>query len=409
MKVLYLDCFSGISGDMMLGALLDLGIDQDELKKELEKLKLSGYQININKKVINGITVTDVDVEVHEHDHDHDHDHDHNHEHGNDHHHHDARNIEDIERLIDDSGLSDKVKDFSKRVFGEIARAEARVHNMDVRQVHFHEVGAVDSIVDIVGSAICLDLLGIDRVYCSALHDGNGFIECRHGKLPVPVPAVMEMLKNSGIPYITEDINTELVTPTGMGLVKCLSEGFGVMPPMTVNNVGYGAGKRQTGRFNALRCVVGELLQGEEKDREISVLETNIDDMNHEILGYVMERLFEKGALDVFYTPVYMKKNRPGVMLTVLSEKDNEENLTNIILEETSTLGVRKYTSKRCILEREVKRINTRYGEVRVKTAGEGDFAKSAPEYEDCVKLAIENGVPLRKIYEAVNSSLNSI
>lgn len=405
MKVLYLDCFSGISGDMMLGALLDLGIDQDEFKKELEKLKLSGYQININKKVINGITVTDVDVAVHEHDHHHDH----NHEHGNDHHHHDARNIEDIEHLIDDSGLSDKVKDFSKRVFGEIARAEARVHNMDVRQVHFHEVGAVDSIVDIVGSAICLDLLGIDMVYCSALHDGNGFIECQHGKLPVPVPAVMEMLKNSGIPYITEDINTELVTPTGMGLVKCLSKGFGVMPPMTVNMVGYGAGKRQTGRFNALRCVVGDLLKGEEKDSEISVLETNIDDMNHEILGYVMERLFDKGALDVFYTPVYMKKNRPGVMLTVLSEKANEENLTTIILEETSTLGVRKYASKRCILEREFNIINTRYGEVRVKVAGEGAFAKSAPEYEDCVKLAKENGVPLRKIYDAVNNSLNSI
>ncbi|NLD48148.1 MAG: nickel pincer cofactor biosynthesis protein LarC [Clostridiaceae bacterium] len=407
MKVLYLDCFSGISGDMMLGALLDLGIDQDKFRSELEKLKLPGFQINIDKKMISGIAVTDVEVVVHEHNHNHNHGNGHHHE-DDHHHHHCARNINDIERLIDDSGLSVNVKDFSKRVFEEIAKAEARVHNMDIGQVHFHEVGAVDSIVDIVGVAICLDLLGADRVYCSALHDGNGFIECQHGKLPVPVPAVMEMLKKSGIPYITEDINTELVTPTGMGLVKCLSAGFGVMPPMTVDMVGYGAGKRETGRFNALRCVMGELLQGEGKDGEILVLETNIDDMNPEILGYVMERLFENGALDVFYSPVYMKKNRPGIMLTVLSEKDNEDNLTGIIMEETSTLGVRKFVSKRHILGREFKKVNTRYGEVRVKVAGEGAFGKAAPEYEDCVELAKKNGVPLRKIYDEVNRSLNS-
>lgn len=426
----------------MLGALLDLGVDKEIFKNELDKLRLDGFDIIVEKKVKNAITVTDIDVvlnhDLHSHSHEHDHpncdkehehhgkqghnhhqhhnhghDHDHNHDHncrsGREHnheHHHSARNLNDIEKLIDASALNNTVKEFSKKVFREIARAEAKVHNKTIDEVHFHEVGAVDSIVDIVGVSICIDMLGVDKIYSSPLHDGKGFIQCQHGKLPVPVPAVMEILTESKIPYIIEDINTELVTPTGIGLIKCLSSRYGNMPPMTVDKVGYGAGKREIGRFNALRCILGTGID-EGGDDEISVLETNIDDMNPEVLGYVMEKLFDNGALDVFYTPVYMKKNRPGILMTVLSNREKEEVLAGIVLKETSTLGIRKSTSKRYILQREIRMVSTEYGPIRVKVSSAGDFKKSAPEYEDCKKVAKEREIPLWKVYEAVNKSID--
>ncbi len=513
MKVLYFDCFSGISGDMTVAALLDLGIDAEIFKKELGKLKIGGYKLEISKKVKNGIVGTDFKVildhdvthdhehthvhhgdpghdKTHDHhadngyeqvhgnshnhyhdyehtqshhhhtcghennhayDHMHNHAHNHSHEHGHNHGHdhaHSARNLNDIKELIRASHLKQRVKDFSIRVFEEIARAEAAVHNKGIEEVHFHEVGAVDSIVDIVGTAICLDLLGVDRVYSSPVHEGTGFIECQHGKLPVPVPAVMEMLKGSDIPLITEDVNTELVTPTGMGIIKCLASGFGKMPVMTVEKVGYGMGKRETGRFNALRVVLGTLREdirkpgdigkvkyvGEVEDiaetedgtetkdirevegigetenvkeaentgapQEIVVLETNIDDMNPEILGYTAETLLENGALDVFFTPVYMKKNRPAVMLTVLSDKMNEEKLVDIVLRETSTIGIRRYVCSRYTMSRCTVKVSTEYGDIRVKAAQKGDIRKFAPEYEDCREIARKTGLPIRKIYE---------
>jgi uncharacterized protein (TIGR00299 family) protein len=399
MKAIYFDCFSGVSGDMMLGALLDLGIDRDRFINELNKLNLEGYHIHMEKKLKSAISVMDVEVSITGNEHNHGH---HNHDH-----HHTARSIADIEAMIDKSDLSAKVKDFSKKVFLEVAKAEATVHNKDISQVHFHEVGAVDSIVDIVGVAICMDLLGAQKVYSSPLHDGTGFIECQHGKLPVPVPAVMEMLKGSGIPYITEDVNTELVTPTGMGLIKCMVSEFGTMPPMIVEGVGYGAGKRETGRFNALRCIIGKLTEENAKEGEVSVLETNIDDMNPEVLGYVMERLFENGALDVFYMPAYMKKNRMGIMLTVISEPDKEQKLVDIVLSETSTLGVRRKLSKRYVLDREIGKVSTEFGEVSIKISGNGDARKATPEYEECRQIAIKNRIPLRKVYDAINKALN--
>ncbi|HHV30474.1 nickel pincer cofactor biosynthesis protein LarC [Acetivibrio mesophilus] len=395
MRILYFDCFSGASGDMILGALLDLGIDIDVFKKELAGLKVDGFDIAIERKVINSIAVTDVDVIIEKEC-----------THHNEHHHHCERNLADIEKLIDDSSLKDNVKRLSKKIFGEIARAEAKVHNKPIDHVHFHEVGAIDSIVDIVGTAICLDLLKVDKIYSSPMHDGTGFIECQHGKLPVPVPAVLEMLRDSKIPYITEDVNTELVTPTGIGIIKCVASEFGSMPQMTIESVGYGAGKRQTGRFNALRCVLGSIEGKEKNDDDVCVLETNIDDMNPEVLGYVMNRLFENGALDVFYTSVYMKKNRPGIILTVLSDREREQELVNIILTETTTLGIRKTIAKRYILEREIKYVNTEFGKIRVKESCLGDYKKYSPEFEDCKEVAEELRIPLWKVYDAVNKAI---
>lgn len=438
MKVLYFDCFSGISGDMALAALLDLGIDEALFRKELEKLKLTGYNVLIDRKSKNGIIGTDVKVvledgtdaeahpvrekeqEDHHRDHHHQHGHTHHHE-QDDHHHHDghhehkhpqehshhghghhheARNLLDIESLIDESGIKQSVKDFGKKVFREIAKAEAKVHNKEIHEVHFHEVGAVDSIVDIVGIAICLELLGVEKVYSSALHDGHGFIKCQHGTIPVPVPAVMEMLVGSGIPLVQTDINTELVTPTGMGIIKCVAAGFGKMPVMDVKSVGYGMGKRDTGGFNALRVMFGTMAEKTQAPGEIVVLETNIDNMNPEVLGYVMEKLLENRALDVFHTPIYMKKNRPAVMLSVLSAVEDEERLVDILLRETTTLGIRRTVATRHCMDRRFVTIATDWGQVRVKVASFGDITKVAPEYEDCAEIARRAGVPLQRVYE---------
>ncbi|NSW89594.1 MAG: nickel pincer cofactor biosynthesis protein LarC [Firmicutes bacterium] len=395
MKVLFFDCFSGISGDMALGALLDLGINEKVFRRELEKLNLTGYRVEIEKKQKSGIYGTDVTVIVEDDEHDL--------------YSHTACNLTDIELLIDKSDLKQKVKDFSKKVFREIARAEAKVHNKGINEVHFHEVGAVDSIVDIVGTAICIDLLGVDKVFSSPLYDGKGFIECQHGIIPVPVPAVMEMLSGSNIPLITTDINTELVTPTGMGLIKCLALDFGNMPAMIIDRIGYGMGKREIGRLNALRVVLGDLLEEkfiEEKCEmdEILILETNIDDISPEILGYTLEQLMNNGALDAYYIPVYMKKNRPGVLLTVLGKIEDEDKLIDIVFRETSTLGIRRSITRRYCMDREIRHIETQYGKIRVKIATKGESKKISPEYEDCKEIAKRNGIPLREVYNLVYS-----
>lgn len=395
-KTLYFDCFSGISGNMTLGALIDLGIETDKFISELKKLSLDGYEIKITHEKSNGISGTYVNVVLDKQESGHA-SHSHSHEHS-----HHMRNLADIEKIIDQGDLSTSVKDFSKKVFREIARAEAKVHDTDVESVHFHEVGAVDSIVDIVGTAICLELLGVEKVFSSGLHDGQGFIECQHGIIPVPVPAVMEMLAGSNIPLTSEDIQTELVTPTGMGIIKSLAAGFGKMPEMKIDKVGYGMGSREIGRLNALRVVMGTLTENDRTSDEIIVLETNIDDMSPEFLGFTAEKLFENGALDVYFTPIYMKKNRPAYMLTVISNREDEEILSDIILVETSTLGIRKSTAKRSCMNREISKISTEIGDVRVKVAVKGDFTKAAPEYEDCREIAVKTGMPIREVYEIV-------
>lgn len=459
MKILYFDCFSGISGDMTIGALLDLGIDREKLLKELSRLELDGYRIDIGTKTVNGINGVDVNVvladeesahdhetnhgseQTHEHDHGHEsgqehnheqaHEHDHDHEYGHDQDHtrsqaQGERGLIEIEQIIDHSSLNNTIKSFSKKVFREIAAAEAKVHGKSINEVHFHEVGAIDSIVDIVGTAICLELLGVEKVYSSPLHDGSGFIECRHGIIPVPVPAVMEMLCGSGIPLVTEDVGTELVTPTGMGIIKSLASGFGVMPAMKIEKTGYGYGKRNTGRLNALRVILGETLEDagngnlsgisctnpciaqklHGKD-EIIVLETNIDDTTSEVLGYTMAKLLEAGALDVFFTPVFMKKNRPAYMMTVLAKPGSEDTLAEIVLTETSTLGIRARRMERYCMERETMQVETVYGKARLKIASLGQIKKASPEYEDCRKIAQDTGMPLQKVYELVKTEAN--
>ena len=406
MEILYFDCFSGISGDMTLGAFIDLGVNRDSLLTELGKLNLTGYEIKISKKTSYGLAGTDVEVILQEQ-HEHDTDLATGRRHG--------RSLRDIEGLLASSGLNERVRKLSREVFREIARAEAKVHNKLPEEVHFHEVGAVDSIVDIVGAAICLDLLGWPWVYASPLHEGQGFIQCRHGLLPVPVPAVMAMLEDSQtpIPVITEEVQTELVTPTGLGLLKCLTSSFGPMPAMTVRKVGYGLGKRETGRFNALRLVQGALwdektsvLSSEEVSLEkvslekVVVLETNVDDMSGEMVGYLTERLLELGALDVYHTPIYMKKNRPGVMLSVLVRKNDEKGLVACLFNESSTLGVRRRQTERYCLDRHVETVDIGIGTVKVKVAAFAGNKKISPEYEDCRRLALSAGLPLREVYQ---------
>ena len=397
-RILYFDCFSGISGDMTIAALVDLGLDRSAVMKEIKKLGVPGYDIEIKKTSRFAIGGTDVKVVLHDyHRHEHSHDHDHGHRHEHEHHHHDERNLADIVHIIENSHIAESAKALSIKIFTEIAQAEAAVHQKSIDQVHFHEVGAIDSIVDIVGAAICIDMLKVDKVYCSPVHEGRGFVNCKHGRLPIPVPAVVEMLKGSGIPMMTEDIQAELM----------------------VEQVGYGFGKTDTGSLNALRVFLGteaealgkaesqpantqkNSLSGIQEDT-ITILETNLDDTTGEILGYTMERLLQTGALDAFYTPIQMKKNRPAVMLSVICKDAQAEKLAQIIFTETSTIGIRVRQTRRLILNRELKTLKTAVGDIRVKSYGVSGLERVQPEYEDCAKIARENNLSLQEVYEIV-------
>jgi uncharacterized protein (TIGR00299 family) protein len=435
-RILYFDCFAGISGDMTIGALIDLGLDPSAVVDEIKKLGVKGYDIEISK--INRYSISGTDVKVtlngeaecvhehedehaqdHEHDgehgHSHEHGHGHSHEHGHGHHHHhhhegNDRSLSDIVHIIRSSEISDKAKKLAISVFGEIAKAEATVHGTLLSEVHFHEVGAVDSIVDIVGTAICIDMLKVDRILCSPVHEGQGFVDCRHGRLPVPVPAVIKMLGGSGISIVTEEIQAELVTPTGFGILKTVSESCGKMPEMQVESVGYGFGKTETGRLNALRVILGTAGNQEgagnpkkEKERDrVALLETNIDNTTGEALGYAMERLMKAGALDVWFTPIQMKKNRPAVTLSVLCKTNDTETLSDIIFMETSTIGIRTQELDRITLKREIRTVKTELGEVRVKLVNVRGLERVQPEYEDCAGLAEKNNLSLNEVYEIV-------
>lgn len=424
-RILYFDCFAGISGDMSIGALIDLGLDPSDVLDEIAKLGVKGYDIEIKKIKRFAISGTDVTVTlngevdcVHEHEHGghtHDHGHGHTHDHGHGHsHHHDEneRSLSNIVHIIRSSGISDKAKQLSISIFGEIAKAEAAVHGTLLSEVHFHEVGAIDSIVDIVGTAICIDMLKVDRIFCSPVHEGQGFIDCRHGRLPVPVPAVIKMLGGSGISVVQEDIQAELVTPTGFGILKTVSEGCGRMPEMQVESVGYGFGKTDTGRLNALRVILGTSAENEaepdhgretEKARDkVTLMETNIDNTTGEILGHTMDKLMKAGALDAYFTPIQMKKNRPAVMLSVLCKTGDTEKLSDIIFMETSTIGIRIQELERITLKREIRTVQTELGEVRVKLVSVAGLERVQPEYEDCVKIAEKNNLSLNEVYEIV-------
>ena len=423
MKIAYFDCFSGISGDMILGALVDAGVDEDVLREELSKLKLREYNLNFTKSTKHGITGTKADVKIlaesasHHHEHGSD---EHNEEHAGDNHnksshsHSHSRFLSDIFTLVEESSLSQKVKKTAKQIFDRLATAEAKVHNATKETVHLHEVSGVDSIVDIVGAVIGIDLLGIEEVYASPISLGSGFIRCAHGVMPVPVPGSLELL--SGALVHQTSIRKELTTPTGAAIITTFAKGFGAMPQMTIDKIGYGAGSRDLEEQpNLLRVIIGEkkkdspLIKGAggcyDEDK-IIVLETNIDDMSSEIYGYLMEKLFPLGALDVFLTPIFMKKNRPATMLKVLVEYQNLKKVIDFIITETTTFGVRFYEVERKKLQREFISVKTEYGDIRVKMGKLGDeVIKAVPEYEDCKKLAEANDVPIRKIYESAVSN----
>jgi uncharacterized protein (TIGR00299 family) protein len=423
-RILYFDCFAGISGDMSIGALIDLGLDPSAVMDEIRKLGVKGYDIEINKISRYSFSGTDVTVTlngeadcVHEHEqegHTHDHGgHTHGHGHGHSHHHDEKdRSLSSIVHIIRSSGISDRAKQLSISIFGEIAKAEAAVHGTLLSEVHFHEVGAIDSIVDIVGTAICIDMLKVDRIVCSPVHEGQGFVNCKHGRLPVPVPAVVKMLGGSGITIVQEDIQAELVTPTGFGILKTVSESCGKMPDMQVESVGYGFGKTETGRLNALRVILGTSSgQTEEADHrqeaekirdKVVLMETNIDNTTGEILGYTMDKLMKAGALDAYFTPIQMKKNRPAVILSVLCKENDTEKLSDIIFMETSTIGIRMKELSRITLKREIRTVETELGEVRVKLVSVAGLERVQPEYDDCARLAEKNDLSLNEVYEIV-------
>jgi hypothetical protein len=397
MTVLYYDCFSGISGDMHLGAMIDLGVDPKFLIDQLGRLDLSGYELKITRDQRKGITGTKVDVVLDEHPHGHHHDH----------HHH--RNLEDISRIIDDSDLSKAVKGRSIRMFRKLAEAEGKIHNKPIREVHFHEVGAIDSIVDIVGAAICIESIAPDMIMSSAVELGGGFVKCEHGTFPVPAPATAEIL--AGVPVKSGAAPFETTTPTGALILACNADKFGPMQDLRISKTAYGIGNRNMDIPNVLRIYLAESTghaESSPETRKALVMECNIDDMNPEMYGYVMDILFGLGADDVFITPIMMKKARPASKLSVLCSPDKKQIMTETLLTHTTSLGVRSYEVDKTMLEREFSKIKTKYGEVTMKTAiYRGKQLKSKPEYEDCIRLAREHEIPVQKIYEEISRLVN--
>lgn len=384
----YFDCFSGISGDMTLGALIDLGVPLKYLQDRLTSIPLKDFDITVTPVHRNGIRAMSVSVGMYDDQ--------------------TARNFADIRSLIENCPLSERIRSTSLKIFKKLAASEAHIHNCSTEEVHFHEVGGIDAIVDIVGTAICLDYLGIKSIIASHIPLGKGFVTCSHGKLPVPAPATLDILKR--VPVYGTDIPHELVTPTGAAIIVTLAEGFGPMPDMDMTGVGYGAGQRELEAGpNLLRIITGTGLEtasgspGEVPEDHIYILETCIDDMNPELFGYLMDRLFADGALDVYWIPVYMKKNRPGTLLQVLCHPDDKDNLIGRILSETTTLGVRYYESRRRLLWRDRFEVKTTYGDIPVKRVKDlqGNI-RIVPEYEVCEKIARERNIPLRIVYDTI-------
>jgi len=437
MRIAYLQCFSGISGDMFLGALVDAGVSPKLLTETVAILGL-GARLEISRVDRSGISATKVDVwaggekdqprdeywrirrdkQVHERVHEHRHPQAHVHDlHSDPEHEEDAhdgehghgRGLREIRQIIQRAAIGESAKNRAIAMFEALGKAEAKIHNCDVEQVHFHEVGAVDAIVDIVCAAVGSEALGVEEWVCSPLNVGGGTVECAHGRFPVPAPAVVELLK--GAPIYSSDIQKELVTPTGAAIVSVLATSFGEVPPLRVSASGYGAGSRDLpGMPNVLRLMVGDAIQESRQATEtISVLEANLDDLNPQVFGYVMDRLLAEGAMDVFATPVQMKKNRLGTVLTVLSLPQDAERLIRLIFAETTTLGVRMREERREVLVRRSLPVQTPWGEVRMKVANlNGTVMNYAPEYEDCRRIASERGVPLKSVMqEAIRAYLD--
>jgi len=382
MNLAYFDCFAGISGDMILGALVHLGVPADFIEENIRNIPLEAFHLEIGTAARMGIHGQQVKVVVEDKD-----------KH--------TRNYKDIRLLIHESPLPDTVKGSSLKIFGRLAEVEASIHNCSKDSVHFHELGGVDAIVDVVGAVLCVEWLGIGKVFASEIPVGKGFITCEHGKLPVPAPATLALL--DGVPVHGTGVSHELVTPTGAAILTSLSQDFGPMPKMLIRQIGYGVGGRDLKEMpNLLRVVLGEPDSGREADR-VTIVETNIDDMNPEIFGFVMERLFEDGALDVIWIPIFMKKNRPGTMVQVICKEGDREAIERRILSETTATGVRYYHAGRTKLPRRTKEAITSYGKVRVKeVSGPTGRVFVAPEYEDCKRIALEKKVPLKVVYQAI-------
>ena len=456
MRIAYLECFSGVSGDMFLGALVDAGVSPQLLEQTVAALDV-GARLEITRVMRSGISASKVDVYAHgekdlpreeyrarnarqgmEHEHSHEsphrHEHSHSHEgdsndhapHGHEHSgdskisrawtpapHQHARGLSEIRQIIGKAAISEGAKKTAIAIFEVLGEAEAKIHNIPVEEVHFHEVGAVDAMVDIVCAAVGADVLGVDEWVCSPLNVGGGTVECAHGRFPVPAPATVELLKDA--PVYSSGVQAELVTPTGAAIVKTLAKRFAAFPEMKIERTGYGAGTREfAGHANVVRLTIGDasaaMLAAKTEQETITVLEANLDDLNPQVFGYVMDRLLEEGALDAFAMPVQMKKNRPGALLTVLCRPQDAEKLTQLIFAETTTLGVRRREEQRQVLARRWENVHTPWGDVRIKIASmNGTVTNYAPEYEDCRKIAAEHHVPLKNVMNrAVEEYLQS-
>jgi hypothetical protein len=440
MRIAYLECFSGISGDMFLGALMDAGVPASLLKQTVAALNV-GTRLEISRVVRSGISATKVDVLVggekdlpreeywkrkqnhsheasdHEHGHGHGHGHSHQDEHSYQHEesrasrtlrherphsHEHGRGLMEIREIISAASISETAKKTAIAIFEALGRAEAKIHNTSIESVHFHEVGAVDAMVDIVCAAVGAEALGVDEIICSPLNVGGGTVKCAHGTFPVPAPATVELLADA--PVYSSGLQVELVTPTGAAIVKTLASRFAAFPEMKIEKSGYGAGSRDfPAHPNVVRLTVGEAasnaLAAKTASETITVLEANLDDLNPQVFGYVMDRLIEVGALDAFGMPVQMKKNRPGVLLTVLCKPEDAAKLTQLIFTETTTLGVRRRDEMRQTLARRWEKVGTPWGEVRIKIASmNGTVTNYAPEFEDCRRIAAEHHVPLKTV-----------
>jgi hypothetical protein len=394
-RVLYFDCFSGISGDMALGALLDAGLPLEELRRGLGSLALGDVHIHADRVLRAGVAATKFTAHEHEH-HDEHHHHDRpHHEHA--HHNHPHRSLPEIFGLIEKSALSSAGRDRAKALFRRLAEAEAAIHQMPVEKVHLHEVGAVDSIIDIVGIVFAFEWVGADRVVCSPLNVGGGMVHTAHGVFPVPAPATVKLLGDA--PIYSGAVQSELVTPTGALIASSYAESFGPIPPMAVDRVGYGAGDRDDPTTpNVLRVLIGRATARSDGER-VSVIECEIDDMNPQIFGVVMDKLYAAGALEVFYVPVQMKKNRPGTLMTVIVLPDGRPRIADIIFRETTTIGLRHYEVDRECLQREIISVDTPIGAIRFKISSrDGRVMNAVPEFDDCAKLAAANNLSVKEV-----------
>lgn len=423
MKHLYFECNSGISGDMTVAALLDLGADQKVLLDALASLTVDGFHIHISKVKKCGIDATDFDVHLmdaehehthehehheHTHEHEHIHGHEHDHEHGHIHGHehpHTHRNLHDIVHIIENSGITSKAKQIAIAIFEIVAEAEAKAHGLPINEVHFHEVGAVDSIVDIVATAVCLDNLGVEKVYCPSVCEGTGSVRCQHGIMPVPVPAVVNIASANHIILKITSSQGEMVTPTGAAILAGIRTNVDLPASFQIKKIGVGAGKKDFEHANILRVfeIEEDSVAGPD---EVTVIQTNIDDQTPELLSYAMEQLFKAGAKDVWIEPIYMKKTRAAFMLNVLADSELVKSLVEVIFRETSAIGVRFQKYERIIMQRESRIAVTPYGEIQIKRCRYGELVKNTVEYESAKKAAQEHHVSLEEIYRATYRSI---